>query len=393
LKTRSWKDGLSHYGETDLLIAGYIALLMSVIGTMCLLVAAACAGRLRERSVQPDSRATGVTILKPLHGSEPALTQNLASFLTQDYSGQVQMICGVQHPGDPAIAIVNTLKSAHPGADIMLVIDETSHGTNAKVSNLINMIAQAKYPALVISDSDMAAPRHYLSMLLGELDAPGIGAVTCLYRGRGDAGVWSRLAAMGISYHFLPSILLGTAFGLATPCMGSTIALRTEMLERIGGLETFADLLADDYAIGAAIRALGLKVTLSSVVLDHGCTETGLRAVVRQELRWNATILGIDRWGYVGSVILHPLPLALFGAALCGFTITAIAITTAALAARLIIAFRIGPSRLSLLVWTPIRDILSFALFIDSFFVRSVDWRSARFRVVEGGRLSAKQDF
>ncbi len=33
---------------------------------------------------------------------------------------------------------------------------------------------------------------------------PGVGAVTCLYHGRGDAGGWSRLAAQGISYGFLP---------------------------------------------------------------------------------------------------------------------------------------------------------------------------------------------
>jgi ceramide glucosyltransferase len=390
---KPWEDAALEWRSERVVTVGWVVLLLSAVGTLCLLIAATCSGRLRQRPCAVAAASEGVTILKPLHGPEPQLFANLASFLDQDYPGAVQMICGVQNLDDPAVSVVEALKLAYPNADITLIIDPRSHGSNAKVSNLINMMADAKHPVLLLSDSDMAAPRHYLSMLLSELDAPGIGAVTCLYRGRGDAGVWSRVAAMGISHHFLPSVLLGTTLGLATPCMGSTIALRAETLKSVGGLEAFADLLADDYAIGAAIRALGRKVVLSGVVLDHGCTETSLAALVAQELRWNATILGIDRWGYVGSIVLHPLPLALIGATLCGFTTTAIAITGAALAARLIIAFRIGPPRRSLLFWTPIRDILSFALYTASFFVRSVDWRSARFVVADGGRLSAKQDF
>ena len=48
--------------------------------------------------------------------------------------------------------------------------------------------------------------------------------------------------------------MVGMALGLAKPCFGSTIALKREALNAIGGFEAFANQLADDYAIGAAVE-------------------------------------------------------------------------------------------------------------------------------------------
>ena len=35
----------------------------------------------------------------------------------------------------------------------------------------------------------------------------------------------------------------------------------------------FADSIADDYAIGAAVRATGLKVAIPPLIVAHACTE------------------------------------------------------------------------------------------------------------------------
>ena len=42
--------------------------------------------------------APAVTVLKPLHGDEPGLLDNLASFCRQDYPGPIQVVFGVQDP-------------------------------------------------------------------------------------------------------------------------------------------------------------------------------------------------------------------------------------------------------------------------------------------------------
>lgn len=369
--------------------AGYALLLLSAAGTACLLIAATRLARLAPPS-RPIVRSDAVTILKPLHGAEPALFANLASFLAQNHDGPVQLVCGVRSDADPAIAAVEALRKAYPDADIALAVNPAIHGANAKVSNLVNMVVEARHPVLILSDSDMAVGRDYLARVTAALDAPGVGAVTCLYRGRGDAGSWSRLTAMGVSCHFLPSVLLGAALGLARPCMGSTIALRARTLEAIGGFAAFADLLADDYAIGAAVRAGGEKVVLADLLLIHGCAETSLKAVLRQELRWSRTIARLNGAGFAGSVVLHPFPTALCGAVLTGFAPSSVAATAAALAARLTIALlvdRTGPARTAPLHWIPARDLLSFAVFVWTFFGRSVEWRGESFAVDAAGRL------
>lgn len=384
--------------DAAMLVASYILLLVSAIGTCCLMIAAGRAWRLGARAPAVSASDRPVTLLKPLHGAEPALLANLTTFVTQANSGPLQMICGVQNRADPAIAAVEALRAAHPDADISLVVDPTRHGSNAKISNLTNMVAHARHDLLILSDSDMAVAPDYIARIIAALDAPGVAAVTCLYRGRGDAGRWSRLAAMGISQHFLPSILLGTALGLASPCMGSTIALRRETLDAIGGMAAFADLLADDYAMGAAIRAQGGRIALPDMLLAHGCVETSFATLARRELRANRTIARLDPAGFAGSVILHPLPFALAGGLLTGFApaaLTAIATIAAALGARLALALlvdRAAGERTAPLWWIPARDLLSFVLFLATFFGRSVDWRGASFTVDAKGLLSAQQD-
>lgn len=369
---------------------------LSLPGTLLLFWAAWLARSLRSGSSgRGATDSPPVTILKPLYGAEPRLFANLSSFLRQDHEGAVQVIFGVQCPGDPAIATVEALKAANPDADIRLVVDSRAHGANGKISNLTNMMSHASHDIIIMSDSDMAVPHDYLTRLVTALSRPGTGAVSCLYHGRNDAGFWSRMVGMGISQHFLPSALIGLKLGLASPCMGSTIAIRREALDSIGGFAAFADTLADDHAIGAAVRAKGLAVTVPDLLLTHGCAEKSLPAFARQELRWQATIAGIDPAGYAGSLLLHPFPIAFIGSLLLGFPAIAIAATLFPLAARAAFALqlrRVAREDATMLTLIPLRDFFSFVLFFAAFFIRSVDWRGARLRLAERGRLSAQED-
>lgn len=330
--------------------------------------------------------ATPVTILKPLYGAEPRLAENLSTFRDQQWDAPVQIVAGVQRHDDPAIAAVRDACDS-----IELVIDCTPHGANAKVANLINMVPAARHDLIVLSDSDIAAPPDYLKRLVAALAVPGVGAVTCAYSGRGDAGFWSRFGAGMLSYHFLPSVLLSLRLGAGHVCMGSTIAMRRETLAAIGGFERFADTLADDHAIGAAVRALGLAVVVPPMVVTHGCTETSLSAVVRHELRWMATVRDLRPLGHLGSTVLHALPLALVAFACRPGLITG-ALVLAALLVRLVSAITVDylVGRRTLSYWLlPMRDLMTFVIHIASLFVRSVEWRGARLAMRDQGRIEA----
>jgi len=332
-----------------------------------------------------------VTILKPLCGAEPELKANLASFCSQIYPGQVQIVLGIQDPTDPAAVIVRRLMSSFPHVAIDLEINAQSHGANRKISNVLNSIPHSRGEIVVLSDSDIQAAPDYLRQITAALQSPGVGLVTCLYRGLPIGGIWSQLASAQIDHRFLPSVIVGLSLGLAKPCFGSTIAVHAETLRRIGGFAAFADQLADDYAMGAAVRRLGLEVAIPPMVVDHVCSERSFADLARHELRWARTIRLVDPLGYMCSVVTHPLPFALIAVPLQGFEPASLTILALVLACSLLVPLQFARSlgRGRVPIWlTPVRDMLSFATFLASFLPWPVTWRGRRYKVRPDGTLT-----
>ena len=331
-----------------------------------------------------------VTILKPLYGAEPGLYAHLASFCRQDYPAPVQIVFGVADAADPAVAIVRNLIADFPDRDLALVVSSRRHGANEKVSNLVNMHGEARHEVLVISDSDIVVPGDYLKVVVAALRQRGVGLVTCLYRGAAAAGVWSRFAATAIDYHFLPNVLVGLKLGLATPCFGSTIAVAKTTLAKFGGLQSVADRLADDYALGSSVRRAGLKVAIPSLIVAHVCAERSVRELLLHEIRWARTIRSVDSLGFAGLVITHALPLALLGMAFGGLTMAAVLVPVTvacryALQAELRRDFLLRDN----FFWLgPIRDLLSFVVFVASFFGRRLEWRGHHYGLAADDTLA-----
>lgn len=378
----------------DLTWLSPILLVPAVAGCLYALTAALLAGRFAAKAApRLDAGASrpSVTILKPLCGLEPNLFENLASFCRQDYAGPVQVVFGVQNAGDPAIGVVRRLEETFPALRIGLVIDARRHGSNRKVSNLINMTEVIANDVVVLADSDMVVKPDYLERVVAELSAPGVTGVTCLYHGvPADRGVFAQLSALAIDVQFLPNVVMGTALKLAKPCFGSTIAFTAASLAAIGGFAAFKDDLADDYAIGEALRALGGRVAIPNFTIGHTCVDTALPDLWSHELRWNRTIRNVDPAGHAGSIVTHAFPLALIAALLPEAGATALGVAALALACRIVLsmrlerAFGIGPHPYWLL---PIRDILSFANFSWSFVSGAVTWKGHDYRVVADGTL------
>lgn len=373
-------------------ILGWVLLTLAAAGTVYGALACWTLRRFFARPMSAPTSHHGMTLLKPLHGAEPRLSANLASFLDQRHEGPLQMVCGVGDANDDAALAVNSLKAAHPHADITLTVAGPIPAANRKVANLIGMMPAVRHDLLVLSDSDMVADRDYLARIASVLDQPGVGAVTCLYRGRGDAGFWSVLGAAGLSWQFLPGALFGVTHKLARPTMGSTIAIHTQTLTSIGGFEAFRDTLADDYAVGAAVRAKGLSVVVPPMLVTHASSERSLGDLWRHELRWSATVRGVAPGAFVGSVIALPLALAMLGLALTGGAMAGWAILLAALAMR--VATIDGVDRAAgeptAPLWLlPLRDLFSLAIYLATFAVHSVDWRGAQLTLEGDGRIAA----
>ncbi|HEY7302080.1 MAG TPA: bacteriohopanetetrol glucosamine biosynthesis glycosyltransferase HpnI [Xanthobacteraceae bacterium] len=347
------------------------------------------------RFPRPTELARGsypaVSILKPLHGNEPGLFWRLASFCRQDYPAAIQLICGTQSESDPVIDLVTLLTTTQPSTQVDLKMDAREHGTNRKVSNLVNMQAAARHEVVLISDSDIVVEPRFLSNAISELQAPGVGGVSCAYFGIAAGGIWAKLSALYINTQFLPNVITALSFDAARPCFGSAILMRRSMLDRIGGLGTFADELADDFAIGRAIRATGYRVSIPRFAVGHVCFEREFRSFWERQMRSARTIRSIDPVGYVGTIFMHPFTLALLAATI-GMPHPALMIATA-VACRVVLcscverAFGL-PRQPYWLV--PLHDLISFAVFVTSFLGSAVVWRGHIYRVLADGAL--KQD-
>jgi ceramide glucosyltransferase len=368
-------------------------LVIAIVGCVFTLVLSACVLSFptddpREPSAQPP-----VTILKPLHDAEPGLRARLTAFCRQDYAGAVQVLCGTQDRDSRAVAVVGAMDSGSAETTIELIVEPRAHGVNRKVSNLINIMPRARHDTLVLSDSDIVVGPDYLRAITALLAPSRVGAVTCLYYGIGGEGLWTRLSALAINAQFLPQAIMAVSLGLAKPCCGATIALRRPMLDRIGGFGALADTLADDHAIGVAVRAEGYDIVTAPFLVGHSCFEASLLQLLRQQIRVARTIKSIYPISYACTVITHSWPLALLGL-LLGSPAASL-VVAAALLSRIMLCrcveWRFDLPRQN--YWlVPLQDMIAFGVYVMSFFGATVHWRGADYRVMADGTLFEGQD-
>jgi ceramide glucosyltransferase len=363
-----------------------LALVLLAVWAYLAATVVAAIGFACRRGVVPAEQPP-VSVLKPLHGAEPGLYENLLSFVDQDYP-TLQIVFGVRNSDDGALPIARRVIAGRPGHDIALVVDSRTSGRNLKVANLVNMLPAARHDILVFADADMRVGRDYLATVTAPLRDPAVGLVTCLYRGVPTGGMWSRLGALHINYGFLPGALVGETIGAGGGVFGATIALRRAVLDRIGGLAVVRDELADDHRIGSAVRDAGLTTTLSPYLVETSVSETSLRCLWQHELRWARTVRLMAPVGFAGSIVTHAIAIAFLAAVVCGFSLTSLGFLAMSCALRGVSALTIaGLLRLPMAdLWLlPVRDLLSFAVFVGSFFGRSVSWRDQLFRIEPSG--------
>lgn len=337
-----------------------------------------------------------VTVLKPLCGAEPGLDRSLRSFCEQVYPVGLQIVFGVQHSADPALAVLEGLKRDYPQLELTVVVDPTRHGASAKVSNLINMMRAARHDWLVLADSDVRVPAGYLASVAAPLADPAVGIVTCPYRGVPRPGLWSLLGTLFINDWFIPSVRVAALLGSRAFAFGATIALRRDTLEAIGGFRAIADQLADDYRLGELTRRRGQRTELSEVVVDTAVDERSFRQLSQHGLRWLRTIRVVRPGGYAFSAVTFSLPVAVLGCVLADGTPLTLSLLAATAVLRLMLHGAVqapgpagsAPARPWSQLWAiPLADALGFALWCGAFVTREVQWRQGRYRVARDGSV------
>ncbi|HET8827396.1 MAG TPA: bacteriohopanetetrol glucosamine biosynthesis glycosyltransferase HpnI [Terriglobales bacterium] len=338
--------------------------------------------------------APAVSILKPVKGAEEDSYEAFRSHCQQDYSGEYQIIFGVNDAADPAIPLVQQLIAEFPGRDIRLIVCSEVFGTNRKVSNLIHLLRGAKHDYVLINDGDIHVSPDYLSSVMEPFSSSRVGMVTCLYRGRPRNTFSSRLEALGISTDFAAGVLTawfmegGLRFGL-----GSTLAMSRSALDRIGGFESVVDYLADDYQLGKRIADVGFKVELAPTIVETSVPPYSFRSFWEHQIRWSRTMRVSRPGGYAGMAVTYAVAWSI----LLVFTSPGVRwswlVLIAAFAARAASAFSTGwlTLRNRFLfrdLWlVPLRDVLALATWMWSYAGNSITWRGEHFRLKHGRML------
>jgi ceramide glucosyltransferase len=330
-----------------------------------------------------------VSILKPVHGRDPRFYEAIFTHAAQDYP-EFEILFGVSDPFDPALEDIRRLKSEFPERRIEAVVAETD-APNAKVGVLAELAKLARYPLLLVNDSDIVTPPGYLRAVTAPLEDPEVGLVTCLYRAEADSWA-SRWEALGIATEFAPSVLVARLLGQAEFALGSTMVFRAEALRRMGGFETIAHYLADDYQLGRHISEMGSRIEFAPMVVETDLGGESWAQTWRHQLRWARTIRVSRPRGYFGYVVTHATLWALVALAAGQWWAAALALGLRMIAGAVVGAGVLGDRRVAKDFWLmPLRDLFGFAVWLAGLFGHTVEWRDRKLRLGPDGRIHAEE--
>ena len=362
------------------------ALLATLSALYQLVATAACWRFLRQPRRQPNFQPP-ISILKPIRGLDPGFYDAIASHATQQYP-VFEILFGVADPADPSIPAIERLRAEYPQVAIRL-IHTTTVTPNRKAGALIDLAREARYDVMLVNDSDIGVPQHYLRDVAAPLADPAIGLVTCLYRAEAQTFA-GKMEALGISTDFAPSTLVAPLVGVNEFGLGSTLAFRRSDLASTGGFEAIAAYLADDYQLAKRITTgLGKRAWLSHVIVDTSLQASGWGEVWRHQVRWHRTIRVSRPGGYLGLPITFASVWAV-AAMLAGWPI----IGLAALATRYVMVLASGVATLRCPIaqryWllAPLRDWFGAAVWLAGCFGNTVRWRDRVLRLRSDGIIT-----
>jgi ceramide glucosyltransferase len=374
-----------------LILPGLLAALVTGSIVYCAMVVVAVRRYLRERRGNGGvpHRLPPISILKPLHGLDDGLDENLRSFFRQDYP-EFEVLLGIDHRNDPALPIAERIRAEFPGIPSRIVVAGDSPYCNPKDHSLETMAKAASHEVLVMSDSDIRVTPEMLRTVAGEFADAKTGCITCPYRAVPGPSFWTRLEAIGMNTEFMSGVLVarmleGMKFGV-----GPTMVVRKEALEKIGWMSRVGDSYIDDFLIGKYIAEAGYCTDLSAYVIEHRIESLPFWKNIKHRVMWQRGTRFSRPAGYYGQLFTYPIPLALLllaaAPALWPLAAAAFGMRYAAAAATAGKALHdpLFQSRWFLL---PLQDTVAFLSWTAAFFGNSIQWRGRRYRLGEEGKL------
>ncbi|MGC2465054.1 MAG: bacteriohopanetetrol glucosamine biosynthesis glycosyltransferase HpnI [Candidatus Acidiferrum sp.] len=333
------------------------------------------------------------SILKPVRGLDYEAYENFASFCRLDYP-EYELVFAVSDAGDPVIPVIEKLRADFPACSIRLITDVPHVGASDKVNNLCQLAQKAKYDLLVMSDSDVRVEPDYLQQVAASFADPQVGVVTAFYKSLSAGTLASNLDALGMYMDSAPSALVANKIeGRLAFAFGWTMATSKKHLAEIGGWEAMVNHHSEDFELGKRIVLCGHRVVLMPKPVSMIFSRETLSEYFHRELRWSIALKSARPSGYRALLFTHGLPWALIGAAV-GLAMGSLPLAASYLFGYLILrvavtwltgSWGLGDRRLARILWlVPVRDAISFVVWLAGFFSEKIIWRGLEYRLHEG---------
>jgi ceramide glucosyltransferase len=380
------KMATAHYLKIALILLIVSGGIYNLLSLFCVIRFSGRKGRIAKG--QPN---IPVSVLKPVRGIEPDFRRNIESFCRQDYP-EYEVLLGFTDTDDSAIPAAREIAASF--RHVKIVITREDLGANKKVTNLQGLLDAAKYPLIVMSDSDMRVRQNYLRTIVNEYQRPGnIGMVTSLYYIPDPPSVGAALESLTLASDFIPAVLVAQQLEGITFGLGASMLMSKQAVEAMGALPAVADHLADDYQIGNRLWKKGYTIVLSDYVIEDVVGAMSVSSYLTHQMRWARTYRASRPWGYFGYGVTHILPFGLFLLITQGPRADVLAILGTVLCIRVGLTFAVHTGIAGSKKWLkwlpllPLKDILSFFIWISSFTGRKVLWRGRYYRLLKGGRM------
>ena len=332
-----------------------------------------------------------VSVLKPVRGVDFASYENFASFCQQDYP-DYEILFALNNESDPALPVIRRIIEEFPGRTIRVLVGADNLGANRKVNKLARLAREATHRVVVLTDGDVRVGRDFLREVVAPLSGATTGAVTCFYRAVAEKNLWAEMEAIGASSDFFGGVLIAEWKEGITFALGAAIATTKDWLERVGGFESLAGTLADDYELGNRFAKTGGEVILSREAVWTMYPAQSFRGFWQHQLRWAKTVRLCRPLSYLGLLFTQGLPFTLLAMAVARTKSVALGFLAGYFLLRLTMAWQvgvrgIGDEVLSRKLWlVPLRDALYFLVWLGSFGSNRIHWGDEEYEI-RGGQM------
>jgi len=353
------------------------------------------ARRKRREERSPVEFLPPVSVLKPLHGTEPDLEGNLRRFFALDYPEYELLFCA-RNDGDAGLQMARRIAAEHPEVCARFLTCGEPQFPNAKMWSLTMLAKAAQYETLVTSDADARVSPDYLRRMVQELADPQRELASCLYVGRTTGGFAAQLDAVGKSVEMTGGILVadmvegGTHFAL-----GVSMVLLRAAFEKAGGYEDLGQYYAEDFVLGNRLAEAGYGVRMANYVVRLMVLPQGLRESFRDQLRWMKSTRRSRPAGHLGTGLTYAVPFGLLGLVwgllaghpmAGGLWLLATCANRWAMAAGVLAALEDEQAGWPTLIY-PLRDLLGFAVWVASYIGSTMVYHGGEYSLGPDGRF------